>query len=107
VLHGAGGSDGVVVGPARLISAQSSDIAKVRPGDILVMRSLDLGFTPLFLAAPGLVSEVGSALSHGAVIAREYGVPAVLGVRAVTTTVKDGERLRIDGARGIVERLDA
>jgi pyruvate,water dikinase len=57
--------------------------------------------------AGGIVCELGSALSHGAVVAREYGVPAVLRVPAVTTTVQDGERLRVDGDRGLVERLDA
>ena len=59
------------------------------------------------LFAGGLVCESGGVLSHGAILAREYGLPAVAGVPSATTTVQDGERLRVDGDRGVVERLDA
>ncbi|HMI93356.1 MAG TPA: PEP-utilizing enzyme, partial [Polyangiales bacterium] len=107
VLHGAGCSPGVVTGRARLVGPRGLGIAGARRGEILVMRSLDVALAPLFLLAGGLVCETGSVLSHGAVLAREYGLPAVAGVPAVTTTVQDGERLRVDGDRGVVERLDA
>lgn len=107
VLHGVAASSGVVTGRARLVSARSADLAQVRAGEILVLRSLDVGLAPLFWVAAGLVCELGSVLSHGAVVAREYGLPAVVAVPALTTTVQNGERLRIDGDRGIVERLDA
>ncbi len=107
VLHGAGCSPGVVTGQARLVGPRGVGIAAARRGEILVMRSLDVALAPLFLLAGGLVCESGGVLSHGAILAREYGLPAVAGVPSATTTVQDGERLRVDGDRGVVERLDA
>jgi pyruvate,water dikinase len=107
VLHGTPASAGVVTGRARVVGPRSEDASHVRAGEILVVRSLDVGLAPLFWVAGGLVCELGSALSHGAVVAREYGLPAVVAVPSLTTTVQTGERLRIDGDRGIVERLDA
>jgi pyruvate,water dikinase len=73
----------------------------------LVLRSPDAGLSPLFLGAAGLVTELGGTLSHGAVIAREYGLPAVTGVMGVLATVQDGELLRVDGDRGLVEQVGA
>lgn len=107
VLHGAGCSPGVVTGRARLVGPRGVGIAAARRGEILVMRSLDVALAPLFLLAGGLVCETGGVLSHGSILAREYGLPAVAGVPSATTTVQDGERLRVDGDRGVVERLDA
>jgi pyruvate,water dikinase len=106
VLHGAAGSAGVATGPARIVDARGRGAERVRPGDVLVFRTLDVGLSPLFPAAAALVADLGGPLSHGAVVAREYGIPAVLGVIAASSTLADGERLRVDGERGVVERLD-
>ena len=76
------------------------------PGEILVARTTDVGLTPIFLVAAGVVTELGGALSHAAIVAREYGVPAVVGVAGITSLLRTGERLRVDGNRGIVARLD-
>ena len=65
----------------------------------------DAGWTPLFVNAAGLVVEVGGLLSHGSVVAREYGLPAVVGVDGATKRIRTGDRVRIDGARGVVTVL--
>ncbi len=72
------------------------------PGEILVCRGTDPAWTPLFLAAGGLVTEVGGLVTHGAVVAREYGIPAVVGVRDATTRLRTGDRVRLDGTSGSV-----
>ena len=97
-------SAGVVEGPARVVRDPGHD--QLVPGEILVAEFTDPGWTPLFINASGLVLEVGGALTHGAVVAREYGIPAVVGVRGATTTIRSGQRLRVDGDRGIVEVLE-
>ena len=78
--------------------------AKLAPGDILVAPSTDPGWTPLFLSAAGLVMEMGGAMSHGAVVAREYGIPAVVGVPSASERIKDGEQITVDGSQGTVAR---
>ena len=107
VLHGRGASPGVVVGRARLVDSRGAGAEKLEPGEILVTRSLDVGHAPLFFFAGGLVSELGSVMSHGAVVARECALPTVAGVPLLAQTIRDGERLRVDGDRGTVERLDS
>jgi pyruvate,water dikinase len=77
----------------------------VGAGEILVSRTTDVGLTPLFLVAAAVVTELGGPLSHAAVVAREYGVPAVVSVPGATTAIKTGDRLRVDGDRGIVEKV--
>ncbi len=67
--------------------------------------STDPGWTPLFLAAGGLVMEMGGSNSHGAVVAREYGIPAVVGVPAATSTITTGQQVTVDGTRGVVTAL--
>src|SRR5204863_3206920 len=74
--------------------------AHLEPGEILVAPSTDPGWTPLFLAAGGLVMEMGGANSHGAVVAREYGIPAVVGVAGATARIVTGQRITVDGAAG-------
>ena len=76
--------------------------AHLEPGEILVAPSTDPGWTPLFLTAGGLVMEMGGANSHGAVVAREYGIPAVVGVPDATTRLKTGQTVTVDGAAGTV-----
>ena len=74
--------------------------ARLEPGEILVAPSTDPGWTPLFLTAGGLVMEMGGANSHGAVVAREYGIPAVVGVPGAIERIATGDLITVDGARG-------
>jgi len=99
-LRGTPASPGVVVGVARVIHSPQG--ARLDPGEILVAPSTDPGWTPLFLTAGGLVMEMGGMISHGAVVAREYGIPAVVGVAGATERIATGQRLRLDGSTGIV-----
>ncbi len=78
---------------------------QLAPGEILVCPGTDPAWTPLFLAAGGLVMEVGGLMTHGSVVAREYGIPAVVGVRQATTRLKTGQRVRVDGSRGKITIL--
>lgn len=105
-LVGLPASGGVVEGRARVLQPGARDLDTVEPGEILVSRTTDVGLSPLFLVCAGIVTELGGPLSHAAVVAREYGVPAVVSVPGATLAIKTGDRLRIDGDRGIVERLD-
>lgn len=75
------------------------------PGEILVAAYTDPGWTPLFINAAGLIMEIGGMMNHGSVVAREYGIPAVVGVREATKRLRTGQRVRLDGNRGIVEIL--
>jgi pyruvate,water dikinase len=75
-------------------------------GDVLVAPSTDPGWTPLFLRASAVVMETGGYLSHGAVVAREFGIPAVVNVRDAMQKIRDGDRLRVDGDHGVVTHLD-
>jgi pyruvate,water dikinase len=74
----------------------------LQPGEILVAPSTDPGWTPLFLTAGGLVMEMGGAMSHGAVVAREYGIPAVVGVPNATEHITTGQQITVDGSAGTV-----
>ncbi|GHJ49440.1 phosphoenolpyruvate synthase [Catellatospora sp. TT07R-123] len=99
-LVGTPASAGTVTGTARVILDPVG--AHLEPGEILVCPSTDPGWTPLFLTAGGLVMEMGGANSHGAVVAREYGIPAVVGVPDAVATVTTGARLTVDGTAGTV-----
>ncbi len=79
--------------------------ADLEAGDILVTAFTDPSWTPLFVAIAGLVTEVGGLMTHGAVIAREYGLPAVVGVVNATRLIRDGQRIRVHGTDGYVEIL--
>ena len=79
--------------------------AELEAGDILVTAFTDPSWTPLFVSIKGLVTEVGGLMTHGAVIAREYGLPAVVGVENATTLIKDGQHIRVHGTDGYVEIL--
>ncbi len=80
--------------------------ARLEPGEILVCLSTDPGWTPLFLTAGGLVMEIGGLMTHGSIVAREYGLPAVVGVHQATTQLRTGQRVRVDGNRGRVTVLE-
>jgi rifampicin phosphotransferase len=96
-------SAGTVEGRARVILDMGE--ADLAPGDILVTAYTDPSWTPAFVAINGLVTEVGGLMTHGAVIAREYGLPAVVGVEHATRLIRDGQRIRLHGTDGYVERL--
>jgi len=96
-------SAGVIEGRARVIL--NLEDAELTDGDILVTAFTDPSWTPLFVAIKGLVTEVGGLMTHGAVIAREYGLPAVVGVENATRRIKDGQKIRINGTDGYVEIL--
>jgi pyruvate,water dikinase len=104
-LVGLAVSGGTVEGRARVVL----DIAKadLDAGDILVTAFTDPSWTPVFVAINGLVTEVGGLMTHGAVIAREYGLPAVVGVERATQRIRDGQRIRVNGTEGYVEILSS
>lgn len=104
-LLGTAVSAGVAEGTARVI-LQAED-ARLNPGEILVARFTDPGWTPLFLSAIALVTEVGGMMTHGSVVAREYGIPAVVGVEHATERIRNGDRIRVDGTNGFVEILES
>lgn len=104
VMKGTGASSGVVEGNARVLLS-ASQMSDLQPGEILVVHTTDVGWTPLFCIAAGVVTELGGPLSHAAVVARELAVPSVVNVDGVTRALKTGDRVRVDGDRGVVERL--
>ena len=102
-LVGLAVSAGTIEGRARVIHDMAE--ADLEPGDILVTAYTDPSWSPLFVAITGLVTEVGGLMTHGAVIAREYGLPAVVGVEHATELIRDGQRIRVHGTDGYVEIL--
>lgn len=103
-LRGSAGSPGVMEGFARVLPSIDKG-ENLEPGEILVTTVTNVGWTPLFPRAGGIVTDVGAALSHAAIVARELGIPAVVGCGDATMRVHDGDWLRIDGAAGTVEIL--
>ena len=104
VITGSPVSPGVVEGNVHIVfDPHKSQLA---PGEILVCPGTDPAWTPLFMAAGGLVTEVGGMMTHGSVVAREYGIPAVVGVHQATTRLKDGQRIRLDGTAGKIVILE-
>jgi pyruvate,water dikinase len=104
VMQGTPLSRGVAVGPAR-VARTVEEASAMQPGEILVTPFTDVGWTPYFSRAAGLATEVGSVLSHGAVVAREYGLPAVAGLPGLTHRFKTGDMLRLDGNTGELRRV--
>lgn len=102
---GVAASPGVVTGRVRVLR-DPGDGARLTPGEVLVTAVADVGWTPLFLVATAVVTELGGALSHAALVAREYGVPAVVNVAGATRALKTGDLVRVDGNRGVVERIE-
>lgn len=103
-LAGAGASPGVAEGTARVV-AGPHDLARVQPGDVLVAATTTPAWTPLFPSLAALVTETGGILSHAAVVAREYRIPAVVGAAGATSAIPDGARVRVDGTTGEVTLL--
>jgi pyruvate,water dikinase len=105
VLSGVGASAGQVTAPARVI-AGPADFGRLRPGDVLVASITTPAWTTLFARAGAVVTDVGGPLSHSSIVAREYGIPAVLGTNVATRRIPDGARVRVDGDAGAVTLLD-
>jgi rifampicin phosphotransferase len=104
LLRGTGASAGTATGPARVVLT-SNEFDRIQPGDIIVCPSSNPSWVPVFTIAGGLVTNTGGVLSHAAVVAREFGLPAVTGVANATTKIRDGQTLEIDGTTGTVRLL--
>ncbi|MFC8039276.1 PEP-utilizing enzyme [Paenarthrobacter sp. NPDC057355] len=105
VLTGTAASAGQVSGTARVIQGPD-DFARLRAGDVLVCRTTDPAWTPLFGIASAVVTETGGMLSHAAIVAREYGIPAVVSLRTALDLVVDGSLVAVDGSAGTVTVMD-
>ncbi len=103
-LRGFAASSGVVEGPACVVRSVE-EISRVRQGDILVCQITNPTWAPIFQKIAGAVSDIGGSMSHAAIVAREFGLPAVVGTGTATTRIKNGQRIRVDGGRGIVTIL--
>ena len=97
---------GKVTGPARVVT-HLSQASSIRPGDILVTHSTDIGWSPYFPILAGVVTELGGLISHGAVVAREYGLPCLVGAQGATLIFKDGDTLCLDALKGEVVKIEA
>jgi len=104
-LKGFAASSGVVEGTARVVKSVE-EISRLQQGDILVCQVTNPTWAPIFQKIGAAVSDIGGSMSHMAIVAREYGLPAVVGTGTATQKIKDGQRIRVDGGRGIVEILD-
>jgi len=104
LLRGTGGSAGIVRGPARVVQG-AAEFDRIQPGDIVVCPSSNPSWVPIFAIAGGLVTDTGGVLSHAAVVAREYGLPAVVGTGDGTSKITDGRTIEIDGTLGTVRLL--
>jgi pyruvate,water dikinase len=105
VFAGTAASPGMAEGKARVIRSES-DFDKLQKGEILIAYNTDPGWTPLFVTTAGVAVEMGGILNHCAIVAREYGVPAVVGLQGITGKIEDGQLVRIDGNSGTLEILD-
>jgi len=102
ILQGIAASHGQAEGRIKVVR-NLQNLPDIDKDTILVVPYTDSGWAPLLVRAGGLVAEAGGRLSHGAIVAREYGIPAVMDVKGATWILQDGQRVRIDGSRGIVE----
>ena len=100
-LKGIGASVGCVTAPARVLHGPQ-DFGQMCPGDVLVAATTTPAWTPLFAMASAVVTDVGGPLSHGSIVAREYGIPAVMGTGVATKRIQSGETITVDGSDGIV-----
>lgn len=103
-IRGFAASSGVVEGPARIVKSVE-EIARLQQGDILVCQVTNPTWATVFQKISGAVSDIGGSMSHAAIVAREYGLPAVVGTGTATSRIKDGQRIRVDGGRGVVTLL--
>jgi rifampicin phosphotransferase len=105
VIKGIGGSMGTVTAPARVLGGPQ-DFGQMQPGDVLVASITTPAWTSLFAMASGVVTDIGGPLSHSSIVAREYGIPAVLGTAVATRRIRSGQMIRVDGDAGTVRLLD-
>jgi pyruvate,water dikinase len=105
-ITGFAGAAGRVEGTVRCLTRPEEGV-HLKPGEILVAVTTNVGWTPLFPRAAAVVTDVGAPLSHAAIVARELGIPAVVGCADATTRLRTGDRVRVDGGQGVVEILDA
>ena len=103
-IKGFAASSGVVEGTARVVKSVQ-EIARLQQGDILVCQVTNPTWAPVFQKIAAAVSDIGGSMSHAAIVAREYGLPAVVGTGKATSRIPDGARIRVDGARGLVTIL--
>jgi pyruvate,water dikinase len=96
----------VVRGPARIVRSPSEEVRLSR-GDVLVAETTAPAWTPLFATVAALVTDTGGVLSHGAIVAREYRIPAVVGTGAATARIRDGQILEVDGSAGLVRIVES
>ncbi|MGH9523925.1 MAG: PEP-utilizing enzyme [Terriglobales bacterium] len=104
-VRGFAASSGVAEGPARIVKSVD-EISRLKQGDILVCQITNPTWAPIFQMIVAAVSDIGGSMSHAAIVAREYGLPAVVGTGNATVRIKDGQRIRVDGGRGIVTILE-
>ncbi len=104
-IRGFAASNGVVEGVARVVKS-AEEIDRLRHGDILVCQVTNPSWAPVFQKIAAAVSDIGGSMSHAAIVAREYGLPAVVGTGTATQKIKDGQRIRVDGGRGVVTLLE-
>jgi pyruvate,water dikinase len=104
LLEGIPVSPGIVTGPARVI-LRADDHEQVLPGELLIAPFTDPAWSPYFITAAGVVMEQGGILSHGSIVAREYGLPAVTNVASATRVIRTGDLVQVDGNRGCVSVL--
>jgi pyruvate, water dikinase len=104
-VRGFAASNGVVEGPARIVKSVE-EISRLQKGDILVCQVTNPTWAPIFQKISAAVSDIGGSMSHAAIVAREYGLPAVVGTGTATSRIKDGQRIRVDGGRGVVTILE-
>ena len=105
-IEGIGSSPGKVTATARVLLGPE-DFSKLQPGDVLVAGITTPAWTPLFALASAVVTDVGGPLSHGSIVAREYGIPAVLGTGVATKRIQSGQQISVDGDEGTVTLLEA
>jgi pyruvate,water dikinase len=94
-------SQGVVVGKVRIVNSLA-DASSLKKGEIMVARYTDIGWTPFFSIISGLITEIGSPLSHGAVVAREYGIPAIVSMKGALQNLETGQKIKLDAVKGEV-----
>ncbi len=104
-IKGAGTSVGQVTAPACVLHGPE-DFSQMRPGSILVAKITTPAWTPLFAMAAAVVTDIGGPLSHGSIVAREYGIPAVMGTGVATRRIQTGQMITVDGGAGTVILLD-
>lgn len=105
ILSGSPGSYGLASGPVRIV-CNESELSKLQPGDVLVAPLTSPAWTPLFQYAAAVIVDSGGSTSHAAIVAREYGVPAVMGTINGTKILTNGQFVKVDGSRGLVMRAE-